>query len=180
MFALVLTDIFLDAERVPDLWDGDRCALSFEDHSFNLKWISQVFNQLVQTVCFVYPLLKHIRIMTADNLGGRGPVLGTIKRGCSIYARLVRQALIATGISVVFTMIVTALVLAEYQNDIDSSAVPSFGLAVLDNAVNLAAIYFAIDLTPSATCPQVEVTQEKSAAGSRRTPTTSDVQQSSV
>eukprot|EP00903_Cladosiphon_okamuranus_P006481 g6340.t1 len=141
---LVFVHALLEGKEVEGL-DGPRCEYTFEMDSFRLKWIAQFFNQVFQVVAFVYPLITHLRMMA------KGPA--KTSNVDSVFGTLVKKALIASAVSLLFTLIVTILAFTKMQDMEDGTSrytIPVFGLAVLDNAVSLGAIVFAVHL-PSAT-----------------------------
>eukprot|EP01134_Creolimax_fragrantissima_P007373 CFRG7373T1 len=120
---------------------GLYCVFEFEKISFNLKWVAQLINQVVMAWLFVRPLIAHITTMRRqdDDFGHQNML-----KGRDTYTQLVARSIIAAGISVVFTFCVTV---CAWIKQIDSDAeIPVFGLAVLNNAVNLYTIEFAVNL----------------------------------
>eukprot|EP00752_Nemacystus_decipiens_P003833 g3526.t1 len=146
-FTLVFVHALLEGTEVQGL-DGPRCKFTFEMNSFRLKWIAQFVNQIFQVGAFVYPLITHLRMMA------RGPV--KTSQADSVFATLVKKALIASAVSLLFTGIVTFLAftkMEDMENGTNRYTIPVFGLAVLDNAVSLGAIIFAVHLPSAARQP---------------------------
>ncbi|CAM9883656.1 unnamed protein product [Ectocarpus sp. 12 AP-2014] len=141
---LAVVHALLEGTQVDGL-DGPRCKFTFEMNSFRLKWIAQIINQAFQVAAFVGPLIVHLRMMA------RSPAKSS--EVDTVFATLVKKALIASGVSLLFTLVVTVLAFTKMQdmkNGTNKYLIPVFPLAVLDNAVSLGAIIFAVHL-PSMT-----------------------------
>jgi hypothetical protein len=78
---------------------GQRCQFSFETISFQIKWIVQLVSHMVFSGLFVWPLIKHMRLMgSPENVMETGG-----SRGNSVYHRLVNRAMWAMAVSTLFT-----------------------------------------------------------------------------
>ncbi|KNC75997.1 hypothetical protein SARC_11490 [Sphaeroforma arctica JP610] len=122
---------------------GLTCVFKFEKISFHLKWAAQLINQFVMGYLFLRPLCNNIVVRHRDRPNSRWGDLFTTS---DTRIQLMTRSVVAISISILFTLAVTVCVwvkLAEGPNVV----IPVFGLAVLDNAVNLYTIALAVNLT---------------------------------
>ncbi|KAG5188668.1 hypothetical protein JKP88DRAFT_304047 [Tribonema minus] len=158
---LVAVHTLLSGYAAPNtaLGGEERCVWTFEEATFKLKWLVQLFNHILMAGLFVWPLLAHVRGVRATSLGrsgggssgSSGSSGGSVTKARSSFSRtselweaLIMRAVVAMAISVTYCVIMTGLVIAKYDDP--SLPIPVFALAILDNGVTLASIYYAVSV----------------------------------
>ncbi|CAM9964955.1 unnamed protein product [Ectocarpus sp. 4 AP-2014] len=122
-----------------------RCVTDVDGLALTVKWIAQLLNQMFQTVAFLVPL----RMPVAGAANGVRLFSGGLKatgscRKCLNFS--VWQTIISEGISLVMTITVAGIALAKAKGGLDNT--PMFAVEVLDNIVNLAALFYAVHARP--------------------------------
>eukprot|EP00611_Tribonema_gayanum_P022469 TRINITY_DN4507_c2_g1_i1.p1 TRINITY_DN4507_c2_g1~~TRINITY_DN4507_c2_g1_i1.p1 ORF type:complete len:273 (+),score=104.85 TRINITY_DN4507_c2_g1_i1:350-1168(+) len=128
---LVAVHTLLSGYAAPNtaLGGEERCVWTFEEATFKLKWLVQLFNHILMAGLFVWPLLAHVRGVRATSLGrsgggsGGGSSGGSVTKTRSSFSRttelweaLIMRAVVAMAISVTYCVIMTGLVIAKYDN----------------------------------------------------------------
>ncbi|CAN0148082.1 unnamed protein product, partial [Ectocarpus sp. 12 AP-2014] len=122
-----------------------RCVTDVDGLALLAKWIVQLLNQMFQTVAFLVPL----RMPVAGAANGVRLFSGGLKATGSCRKCLnisVWQTIISEGLSLVMTITVAGIALAKAKGGLDNT--PMFAVEVLDNIVNLAAIFYAVHARP--------------------------------
>ncbi|CAN0103222.1 unnamed protein product, partial [Ectocarpus sp. 8 AP-2014] len=123
-----------------------RCVTDVDGLALTVKWIAQLLNQMFQTVAFLVPL----RMPVAGAANGVRLYSGGLKATGSCRKCLnisVWQTIISEGLSLVTTITVAGIALAKAKGGLDNT--PMFAVEVLDNIVNLAAIFYAVHARPN-------------------------------
>jgi glycerol uptake facilitator-like aquaporin len=137
---LVVVHSLMTAEprRNPALSGEMRCVWTFEENSFKLKWYAQLIQHVLMASLFCWPLLEHMARMRQNAIKGSSSTH-------SVYSSLVIRAVAAMLVSTTFCAIISALALARIEDP--TLEVPSYSLAILDNAITLASIFYAMNIS---------------------------------
>ncbi|KAG5189028.1 hypothetical protein JKP88DRAFT_302592 [Tribonema minus] len=148
---------------------SQRCKFTFDQSTFEAKWVVQLLNHVVFSMMFVFPLRQHMKEMhragvehqrqhagveshrshapnssVAMSTGSRTsaePTATGSSRGADVFRRLVWRATLSMAISSAFTLVVAIMVFVQFADpNID---LPVVALSNLDNGLTLASIYFA-------------------------------------
>ncbi|CAM9299466.1 unnamed protein product [Ectocarpus fasciculatus] len=122
-----------------------RCVTDVDGLALTVKWVAQLLNQLFQTVAFLVPLPRPATGAANDVrlFSGGLKATGSCRKCLGIP---VWQTIISEGLSLVMTITVAGIALAKAKGGVDST--PMFAVEVLDNIVNLAAIFYAVHARP--------------------------------
>ncbi|CAN0355421.1 unnamed protein product [Pylaiella littoralis] len=123
---------------------GLRCVSDVNDAALSVKWVAQLLNQIFLATAFLLPLRNQVVGAAKARSFSRG--FKTVGDYRNTLRLPVWQIIISQSVSLLMTTAVAALALAKAQGRLDT--VPMFAVEILDNAVNLAAIFYAVHAMP--------------------------------